>query len=62
MKKIYLLSLLFSLSFYVVEAQYCPAAGRVGTGGDYINRVTIGSIDNVSEQTFTVILNQKKLI
>ena len=32
----------------VPASSYCFAAGKYGTGGDWINRVTIGTIDNSS--------------
>jgi photosystem II stability/assembly factor-like uncharacterized protein len=33
---------------YTVNITYCAAAGSGGTGGDYINRVTFNTINNIS--------------
>lgn len=36
---------------YTINVTYCAAAGRPGTGDDYINRVTLNTIDNTSGKT-----------
>ncbi len=36
---------------YTVNITYCAAKGTPGTGGDYINRVTLNTINNFSGQT-----------
>lgn len=36
---------------YTINITYCAAAGTAGTGGDYINRVTLNTLNNTSGET-----------